>query len=152
MRDIIQISRKEFYIVVGFCAAIIILNSIDAMFKVKDLDMFDFWLNNINPHQAIGETREEMYHTYLTMCLSNFFVRIITPIGFSLHTYYALLKTGINKSYVWIWSILLIASLVFSILGEKIITIFLIATGIGYIGLFIALYTLHKKLRNARML
>lgn len=153
MREVIQISRKEFYIIVGLCAGIIFLNSLDALIRVKDLDMFDMWIKGSNiTTELIGKTSDEMYYTYLTMNLSKFFVRVITPIGLALHTYYALMKTGVNKSYVLIWSLLLVGSVLFSLLGESFITIFLVATVLLYIGLIIVMVTISKQLKNAQLL
>lgn len=152
MRERIELSKKQFYIVVGLCAVIILANSLESMIKVKDLGMFEMWLSSSLNKAATMSEREELYRTYITMNLSNFFVRIITPIGLALHTYYALVKTGVNKSYVMIWILLLIGSIAFTIFNESLVSIFLIISMLSYGGLIGAMLFIGREIKYAEFL
>ena len=151
MRDQIEMTRGVFYSLVGICALIIFSISLEAIFKVKDTAFFDMWLSNTNLNTAmIGETSEELYQTYLTMCMSSFFVKIITPIGLAIHSYITLTKLRVNKLYVVIWTVLLIGSFGFSIIGESWYSMFFIVSSIGYIALILMMIYLGKCIYNVR--
>lgn len=151
MRDQIEMTRGVFYTIVGICAAIIFATSIEAIFKVKDTAFFEMWLSNPNLNTAmIGETTEELYQTYLTICMSSFFVKIITPIGLAIHSYVTLTKLRVNKLYVVIWTVLSIGSFGFSIIGESLYSIFFIVSSIGYIALILIMIYLGKCIYNVR--
>lgn len=153
MRDQIEMTRGVFYSLVGICALIIFSISLEAIFKVKDTAFFDMWLSNPNLNTAmIGETSEELYQTYLTMCMSSFFVKIITPIGLAIHSYITLTKLRVNKLYVVIWTVLLIGSFGFSIIGESFYTIFFLISSIGYLALILIILYLGKCIYNLRSL
>lgn len=151
MRDQIEMTRGVFYTIVGICAVIILATSIEAIFKVKDTAFFEMWLSNPNLNAAmIGETTEELYETYLSMCMSSFFVKVITPIGLSIHSYMTLTKLRVNKLYIVIWTVLLIGSFGFSIIGESLYSIFFIVSSIGYIALILMMIYLGKCIYNIR--
>lgn len=131
-----EMPRRIFYLVVSLCAAIIVLNSFETMIRVKDSALFDIWVNNPSiASQLVGKTSEEMFSTYLSMCLSTYFIRVITPIGLGLHSYYALTRSGMSKMYVYLWSVMLIGTLLLSMLGGSLLSIFFILSCICYVAL-----------------
>lgn len=148
-----EMPRRIFYIVVALCASIIMLNTLETMMRVKDTVMFDMWLAdpNIASHVA-GQTNQQLYSTYLTMCLSTYFVRVITPIGLALHSYYALVKGGISKMYVYLWSMLLIGTLILSIIGESFYSIFFIISGVCYVALLCVMVYIKRIINYRAML
>ena len=106
MKTTVEMSKKTFYLIVGLCAVIIMMNSIESFIKAKDTGLFEAWLQNPNLNIDKSQTINEMYSIYLTSCLSVFFIRIITPIALSLNSYFSLVKTGVNKLFVAIWMVL----------------------------------------------
>lgn len=151
MREQIEMTRGVFYTLVGICAVIIFSASLEAIFKIKDTAFFEMWLSNSNLNiTMIGETIEELYQTYFTICMSSFFVKIITPIGLTLHSYFTLTKLRVNKLYVVIWTVLLIGSFGFSIISESWHSIFFIVSSIGYIVLSLIMVYLGKCIYNVR--
>ena len=108
MKATVEMSKKTFYLIVGLCAVIIMMNSIESFIKAKDTGLFEAWLQNPNLNIDRSQTTNEMYSIYLTSCLSVFLIRIITPIALSLNSYFSLVKTGVNKLFVAIWMVLTI--------------------------------------------
>lgn len=138
MRDSIDMSKKIYYIIVGLCALIIMTNSIETIFKVKDNGMFEFWRSNpsLSPEIAVKST-QEIYSVYLTMCLSMFFIKVITPIALAINAYFAFVKLRISKLFVQIWVVLLIGLFAFTSIGEGFFSIFFIISAMSYIGLVV---------------
>ena len=126
MKTTVEMSKKTFYLIVGLCAVIIMMNSIESFIKAKDTGLFEAWLQNPNLNIDKSQTINEMYSIYLTSCLSVFFIRIITPIALSLNSYFSLVKTGVNKLFVAIWMVLTIGLFFFTTLGETYFSIFFI--------------------------
>lgn len=153
MHEQIEMPRGIFYIIVGLCAAIILSTSLEVMIRAKDVGLFEMWLTNPKLQaEMAGQTRNQMYSTYLTMCLSTFFVRIITPMGLAIHSYFTLTKLRINRLYVIIWSVLLVGSFGLSIIGEAFFSIFFIISGICYGALVLIMFYLGKCLYNVMKL
>lgn len=145
MKDTIYMSKKIFYLIVSLCAVIIMANSIEAFIKVKDLGLFETWLSNPKLNIDRSQNINQIYSIYLTMCLSVFIMRIITPVALGINTYFALIKTKVNKLFVFIWIVLLIGLFIFTLIGELHFSIFFIISAICHIGLlFIMIYLLEE--------
>lgn len=152
MKQTTEMPKLIFYIIVSLCVGIIIFNSIETIIKAKDLNLFNTWVLNKKLNiNLIGQTKEQLYSTYLSMCLSSYFVKIITIIGLAIHSYFAFIKIGINKLYVYIWLMLLTISFVFIVFGQSSYNLFFILCAICYVGLLIAIIYLYK-LINYRMM
>ena len=153
MREQIEMSRTIFYIILGLCATVIIMASLEVIMKVKDTQLFEMWLLQPNIKlEAVGKTDNQMYSTYINMYLSTFLVRVVTPIGLAIHSYLTLSKLRVNKLYVNVWSVLLVGSFLLSILGEGYYSIFFIISGIAYVALVGMMIHLRKLLSNATKL
>ena len=149
MQEQMEMERGIFYLIVALCGVIIISTSLEVIIKAKDTGLFEMWLANPKINEGLmGQTRNEMYSTYITLCLSTFFVRIIAPMGLAIHSYFTLTRLRINRLYVIIWSVLLIGTFLLSIIGEAYISIFIITSGICYLTLIFVMIYLGKCLHN----
>ena len=138
MRDSIELSKKNFYIVVMLCATIILMVSLETILMVKDNGMFELWSSNPNLVDKIGTSDvQEMYSVYLTMCLSMFFIKVITPMALAINTYLSFIKLKISKLFVQTWVVLLIGLFIFVALMEKFYSIFFMINTIAYLLLLI---------------
>ena len=138
MRDSIELSKKNFYIVVMLCATIILMVSLETILMVKDNGMFELWSSNPNLVDKIGTSDvQEMYSVYLTMCLSMFFIKVITPMALAINTYLSFIKLKISKLFVQTWVVLLIGLFIFAALMEKFYSIFFMINTIAYLLLLI---------------
>lgn len=138
MRDSIELSKKNFYTVVMLCATIILMVSLETILMVKDNRMFELWSSNPNLVDKIGTSDvQEMYSVYLTMCLSMFFIKVITPMALAINTYLSFIKLKISKLFVQTWVVLLIGLFIFVALMEKFYSIFFMINTIAYLLLLI---------------
>lgn len=140
MKDSIEMSKRSFYIIIGLCAVIIIMVSLETILMVKGNEIFELWKSNPKlVDKVVGSSVEEMYSIYLTMCLSMFFIKIITPIALTINTYFAFVKLRVNKLFVQIWIVLLIGLFAFTAIMENFYSIFFIVSTASYLGLVIVM-------------
>lgn len=149
MKESINISEKTFYLIVGLCSIIIISYSLEAFAKAKDIGLFENWVSNSNliiaGYQDVGQN----YSVYLTMILSSFLIRVITPIALSLNTYLAFIKFKVTKLFIFIWITLIIGLFAFITIGEEYISFFIIISGICYFGILSTLMYLWNKVKSS---
>ena len=152
MRDSIEMPKGVFYTIVGICAAIIMLTSLEMLMKTKDMGMFELWYKTSMELKSdvVNQTMEEAYSTYLNVCLSTFFVRVIAPIAVAIHSYFTFTKLRVNKFFVVIWTPIIIGTFIMTTLGEKFYSIFFIGSGIGYLALIFTMFYLGKCIRNVK--
>ena len=151
MRESIEMSRKVFYSIVGICAVIIMLTSMDMLFRTKDIEMFNMWLNSGNfTEEFLSQSNEQLFSTYLQMCIGMFIIRVITPVSLAIHAYFTLVKSAINKMYVIVWSVIISGATALLILGESTFSVFYIGSLIGHIVLVIIMLYLGKCINDIK--
>lgn len=151
MRDSIEMTKGVFYTIVGICAAIIMLTSLEVLLKAKDIEIFNMWLSSSNLGADLpNQTTEELYSTYLNACMATFFVRVITPMAVAIHSYFTFTKLRVNKLFVIIWILIIIGAFILTSLGEKFYSIFFIGSVIGYLALIFTMIYLGKCIRNVK--
>ena len=151
MRESIEMPKNIFYLIVGICSAIIMLTSIDILFRAKDTELFNMWLSNTNFSQEfLMKTKEELFSEYLQMNISIFIVRVVTPMAIAIHTYFTFTKLRVNKLYVVLWSLIAIGTFLLTSLGEQFYSIFFIMSGICYLILIATMSYLGKCIYNIR--
>lgn len=147
MKKHASMSKGIFYIIVLLCAVIIMVTSIETIIKAKDIDLFNLWLSDIGEKMdTANQSREALYSTYLTMCISTFFMRIITPVGLAINSYLSFIKLGINKLFVSIWSVLIIGLFLLTVIGQSLSSLFFIISSICYIALIFVMINLWRGL------
>lgn len=139
MKDSIEMSKRSFYIIIGLCAVIIMMVSLETILMVKGNEIFELWKSNPKLVDKVVGSSVEMYSIYLTMCLSMFFIKIITPIALTINTYFAFVKLRVNKLFVQIWIVLLIGLFAFTAIMENFYSIFFIVSTASYLGLVIVM-------------
>lgn len=151
MRESIEMPKNIFYLIVGICSAIIMLTSIDILFRAKDTELFNMWLSNTNFSQEfLMKTKEELFSEYLQMNISIFIVRVVTPMAIAIHSYFTFTKLRVNKLYVVLWSLIAIGTFLLTSLGEQFYSIFFIMSGICYLILIATMSYLGKCIYNIR--
>jgi len=128
-----KLPKKHLYIIILTLGFIIFLLSIEVMMKVKDINMFNNWLKDNKQYTIANLENADLFNTYISINLSLYFQRIIVPIGLGIHTYLAYVKLRINKLFVFIWTVLLIGSILYTVVGLKNLAVF----SYMYIGLYI---------------
>lgn len=151
MKDSIEMPKGVFYTIAAICAAVIMLTSLEMLIKAKDADLFNMWLSNGNLGQdLLSQTTDQLYSTYLNVCISTFFVRVITPMAIAIHSYFTFTKLRVNKFFVIIWSVILVGAFALTVLTEQFYSIFFIGSGIGYLTLILTMIYLAKCIRNVK--
>lgn len=130
---------KHFYLIIATCALIILCESLQVMVKVKIIDHYDYW------RQQIGQLQGDTFQIYLTIQLSYFFMKIITPMIFGLHTYLAFIKIRIGKLYVFIWTVLMLGSMAYTLVEWTVYSPFYYIKLISY---FVGILTLGNVLKG----
>lgn len=151
MRDSIEMPKGTFYTIVAICAVVIMLTSLEMLIKAKDANLFNMWLSNGNlGEDLLSQTTDQLYSTYLNICISTFFVRVITPMAVAIHSYFTFTKLRVNKLFVIIWSVIIIGAFALTVLTEQFYSIFFIGSGIGYLALILTMIYLGKCIRNVK--
>lgn len=148
MNSNIKLPQRELYFILIFCAIIIFLNSIEVMMKVKDMDLYEEWMSQIEESNNPNEEDMDYYQLYLTWNLNSFLMKIIIPMALGIYSYFASKFLRINKIYVYTWTILLLASLAFTAIELKFDSIFYYINIICYIILAHTLLSLNKLINN----
>lgn len=68
---------------------------------------------------------EEAFNSYISLILTSMFLKLTIPMILSIHSYFSYRSIGINKLFVFIWTILLLGGLAYEIIGLNIASIFL---------------------------
>lgn len=151
MRESIEMPKNIFYLIVAICSAIIMLTSIDILIRAKDTELFNMWLSNKNfSPEFLNQSTENLFSEYLQMNISIFIVRVITPMGIAIHTYFTFTKLRVNKLYIVLWSLISIGTFLITSLGEQFYSIFFIISGICYFIIISIMSYLGKCLYNIR--
>lgn len=126
-----KLPQNKFYLILTLCAIIIFLNSIEVMMNVKDIELYDQWVSEIE--ESSDFDNEDYYDSYVTSNLNYFFIKIIMPMALGIYSYFAFKYTRINKIYVYVWTILLLASFVFALLELEFDSMFYYINMFSYI-------------------
>lgn len=103
------------------CAGcIILLASVEILAKAKDLDYYNFIRQSLEA-QGRGTIS---YEEFVVGMLASYLGKIIIPAGLAFNTWYAFIKSGYNRTFIWIWSIFTGAALAFQMLSLELNSLF----------------------------
>lgn len=148
MNSNIKLPQKQLYLILIFCSIIIFLNCIEVMIKVKDISLYEQWMDSIPKQKDSNAEDIDYYQLYITTNLSHFFIKIIVPMALGIYSYFAFKLTKVNKIYVYTWIILLLGSLAFVLIEQKFDSIFFYIITACYIILITILLSLNKLMGN----
>lgn len=134
--------KKQLYIILIFCAIIIFSTSIETLIKVKDLDLYENWMQNLNNGSNSQIWYETSFDDYIMANLIYLFFKIAIPMFFSFNSYLAYIRTRINYLFIFIWSTLIIGGILYTFVELSYYSVFYYINIIGYIILFITLLSL----------
>ena len=139
MYKTINLEKGQYHIIILLAIISLLSISMDSLFKVKDYLLFESWyIENIG--KLGGYSLEEGFNTYLNINLFSMILRGLVPVGLSINTYLAYIKTGINKAYIYMWLILLSLNFIFTLIEFNLTSIFFYISSIGH--LLLILYIL----------
>lgn len=135
---------KKLYILLISCAFVIVIASLEVMFRVKDLSLFNQFLLDSN---LTGDPSLYLNH-YISICLSAFFTKIIIPVTFGIYTYFAFIKIRINNLYVFMWTVLNLGALAYTVIEWQLGSIFFYITVLGYAVMLLTLLSLVDQIQE----
>jgi len=135
---------NKLYVLLIACALVIATASLEVMFRVKDLSLFNQWLadNKISGNSTLYLSQ------YISVCLSAFITKIIIPVTFGIYTYFAYIKIRINQLYVFMWSVLNLGGLAYTIVEWQLGSIFFYITIFGYAVMLLTLLSLIDQIQE----
>lgn len=139
-----KMPKNKFYIILILTSIIILSMSLESMFRVKDLSIFEKWISENEILIVSDEDFSQAFSSYLTLVLSSMFIKIITPASLSIYSYYAYSRIRINKLFIFIWTLLLLGGLGYELLSANLGSIFFYINIIAYIFLIINIISLNN--------
>lgn len=104
-----KLSTKHFYLIILACGIIILCEALQVMIRVRTPENYQQWL------QEVGEVAGSSFQVYLAVQLSYFMGKIVTPMMLGLHTYIAFVKIRVGKLFVFIWVVLMLGSMAYTL-------------------------------------
>lgn len=141
-----KLPEKKLYIILISCAIIILAASLEVMIRVKDLALFEEW---VKASQLVVD-RSDLLSQYISLNLSAFFSKIIVPVTFGIYTYYAYIKIRINALYVFMWSVLSLGGLAYTIIELQLNSILYYVSILGYVVLLFTILSLVDTIRDEK--
>lgn len=139
-----QLPVKKLYIFLISCSVIIFISSLDVMVTVKDVNLFREWIQ-INQLQGL---EADLLSTYVAINLSLFFSKIAIPITFAIYSYYAFTKIKINQLFVFMWTVLNLGGMAYTIVELKLDSLFYYMIIFAYVVILLTLVSLVDDIRE----
>lgn len=140
----VKIPKRKYYLILIFTSAIIMSISLETMFRVKDIVLFEEWIQINNISVNSDYELSQIFNSYLILGLGTMFMKIIIPMALSIHSYFAYTRIRINRLFIFIWSVLLIGGLAYELIGFNLGSIFSYLNIIVYIVLIITILSLNS--------
>jgi len=120
----------------------------ETLLRVKDLTLFNDWLEMYEISEGIKLGHDEAFNAYITGNLSYFLYKIIIPMVLSIHSYFAYVKLRINGLFIFIWLVLILGGMAQTLIEWNYYSVFYYINLAGYIvltGTFLSLINLAEK-------
>lgn len=144
MNSYTKLPKNKLYGILGSCAFIIMIASLEVLTIVKDIQFYNEWV------QLIGNELAADFNTYVGLQISLYFSKIILPMSLSLYALLAYSKIRINSLFVFMWSVLSLGSLAYSLMGFNFYSVFFYGFIIGYFVLLITILSLTKEISESK--
>lgn len=143
MNSYIKLPQINLYLILISCGIIISSVSLETMIIVKDVDLYNKWLSEIN---EINSLNPELFNTYVSLNLIQFSLKVITPMALAIHSYFAFFYTRINKLFVFIWTALTVMSLGYTAFEMRFESVFYFISILSYIVLIYGITSITKSI------
>lgn len=135
MEPVNRLPKKDYYRIVVICGLLILLASIEVLAKAKDLDYFNY----VNRSLGEGGAAAVTYGDFVVSLMASYLARILVPIGLGLNSYFAFMRSGISRVFIWSWGLFTFAALAFHVLSLELTSLLYYLSVLLYI---LLLYTL----------
>lgn len=115
--------------------------SVETVLKAKDTELFSL----INEDFARKGMPLLEYSDYVFSVLSMYFMKIASPIGYTLTAYLSFKKFRFGKSFLGVWAIVLFGSLILHLLTMELYNIFYYLIAAGFLLLMGSIFMLRSE-------
>lgn len=141
-----KLPKKKYYLILIFTSIIILSISLETLFRVKDMVLFEEWVNINNIPANSDYEFNQAFNSYLVLGLITMFMKVFIPMALSIHSYFAYTRIRINRLFIFIWSVLLIGGLAYEIIGFNLGSIFYYINIATYMALIITILSLNTEM------
>ncbi len=150
MNSYAKLPKKQLYLILIPCAIIVLSSSIETMIKVKDISLYQSWVQTLNQGNSLQTTYDQSFDSYLVANLTYLFFKVVIPIFLSINTYLAYTHIRINRLFIFIWTVLVLGGLSYTFVEQSFYSVFYYINMAGYIVLVIAILSLIKVINESK--
>ncbi len=143
-------TQKKLYILLIAIGIMILALSMEVLMVVKDRALFFEWYEEIMGSNPSSLSEEEAFDTYVSGQIFLYMLNLAIPVGLALHTFYSYVKKGINRLFVYLWTIMLLGGLAFTAISLNFDSLFYYLRIILYFVLIGTTLSLSKEVANRK--
>lgn len=148
MNSYIKLPKKQFYYILVSCAVIIFAASMETMMRVKDIGLYHQWIQDLDPDMII----DSAYEVYVAANLSYYFLTVITPMSFAIHSYFAYTRLPINGLFIFLWVVLILGGLAYNFIEMNFDSVFYYIKLLSYLVLLFTTLSLINTVAESKLL
>lgn len=137
-----MLTRRGFYILVFICSAIILLSSLEASLKIKDMSFFDEWIRRADPGMDLGKNT---FSIYVSAMLTVYLFRIMAPTVVAITAFMVLNRHGQMGIMAYIWIVFSLGGLAYHAVEVDLDSFFYYIGVLLYFILIMSIYALALK-------
>lgn len=138
-----KLPNKHFYWIIFACALIICCECLQALIIVKDVHYYELWIGEIGEPIA--------FEVYVAIQMSFFLMKVIIPMMLGIYAYVSLIKVRIGRLFVFIWTVLLVGGIGYTIVEWQLQSIFYYFKIIGYLIGIMTVTSLMKVIKEEKV-
>lgn len=143
-------TQKKLYILLIAIGIMILALSMEVLMVVKDRALFLEWYEEIMASNPSALSEEEAFDTYVSGQIFLYMLNLAIPVGLALHTFYSYVKKGINRLFIYLWTIMLLGGLAFTAISLNFDSLFYYIRIILYFVLIGTTLSLSKEVANRK--
>ena len=140
-----RIPQKKFYILLVTIALLIFALSMEVLMEVKDQGLFLQWFEDVQSQEDFLISQEEAFDTYVSGHILLYMLNLVIPLGFGLHTFFAYQKKKINSLFIYLWFVMLMGGMAFTLIGWNFNSLFYYVRLLAYLLLIVTTLSLSKE-------
>ena len=151
MKKNYRIPGKKLYILLITISVLILALSLEVLMQVKDETLFIRWIEDIQAQENITVSEGEAFDTYVSGHILLYTLNLVIPLGFALHTFFAYKKGKINSLFIYLWMIMLMGGLIFTLISWNYQSLFYYIRIIAYIVLLGTTLSLSREVEISKI-
>ncbi|NBG86882.1 hypothetical protein [Isachenkonia alkalipeptolytica] len=118
------LTSKKLYILLITISFLIMALSLEVLMEVKDGSRFYQWFEEIQQSEGQVVSKEEAFDTYVSGQILLYMLNLVIPLGFALHSFFAFKKERINSLFIYLWMIMLMGGMAFTLISWNVHSLF----------------------------